>query len=153
MPCRLDEQPICSKIHSEHFWISVAYTEIICYIFISVLQKTTSQANHFLQVRILFPSEPFLDFSNHQKTFLVQPRVSQCRAVLYSVAGSKHQQFRQFSSGILGLLVLLIWTSALFTLATLFWFVQKRGRNQRIKWLAAVKPAVTRTSFSATCTR
>lgn len=35
--------------------------------------RTTFQANHFLQVWILFPSEPFLDFRNHQKVFLRQP--------------------------------------------------------------------------------
>lgn len=80
--------------------------------------------------------QPPESIPNAAKIFAV-PRISQCRAVLYSVAGPKHQHFRLLSSEILGLLVVLIWTSALFTLAFLFQFVQKRGRNQRTKWLDA----------------
>lgn len=80
--------------------------------------------------------QPPESIPNAAKIFAV-PRISQCRAVLYSVAGPKHQHFRLLSSEILGLLAVLIWTSALFTLAFLFQFVQKRGRNQRTKWLDA----------------
>lgn len=128
----------------------------------------------FLSWKNNFPSQPFsisLNFisqwafsrlqqppeniPNAAKIFTV-PRISECRAVLYSVvAGSKHWHFRQFSSELLRLLVLPIWMSALFTLAFLFWILLERERNQRTKWLAAdyreVKSAMTRTSFSAAC--
>lgn len=109
----------------------------------------------FLSWKNIFPSQPFSasqnfisqwafprlqqapeSIVNAAKTIAV-PRASQCRAVLYSVAGSKHQHFRQCGSEILGLLLHLIWNCAPFTLAFLFWFVQKRGWNRRTNWLAA----------------